>query len=915
MIVGEFGETVVIDWGLAKDRSAAEERPAEDRSPERPSGDELTTAGGVVGTPAYMAPEQARGQPVDQRVDVFAIGAMLWELCTRARVPPGDPDQRQRLLRREAIDQDLAAIIGKALAPDPRDRYPDAAALAADLKAFQAGARIAARDYSLPAMLAHWTRRHRMLSISVAAVTVLAVAGIVAFVTNIAVERDRADASAIEARTQQRRAEQVNDALTLQHAELQLRSNPTAAMATLETYRGADTSQLRRLRAEAVGRGVAAATLRPHGEAIAFLAGEPDGSVLSAANDRTIRLTRGAETTTLATNVALPMLVHASAPGLLAYVTSTQQVAVLALAPRRVTTLDVRAPRAMDFAQDASRLLTLAADGSLRVWRLSPDIAVVHEERFPGAVDAGFATPARIVVRYPDALRTLWLDSQRKAAVVALPSSAFDANDDYVAVSNDHGVVTLLSTELAVLARATPCRKTVMAINLVPHSELVAFACEEGVVGVARYDRAAATLTVDDTFPTRERAYRARPDPMGKHIVAADDSNLIYVYDVKTRIARAFDGQPAQVTWLEPATPEFNHILAGDRRGTVRIWDPPPPNVRKLLQAPSAVVGVVFAADGESILTSAADGLVRQLGVSDGGVAEFRGHTGVVLEAAFSPDGHYILSYSRDDGTARTWRTSDGKAGRVLSEHGRTLARARFLATGHRIVSIGGDGRLLAWSPETSDVFVLFTRPLGLTALEVLPYNEHVVVQDVAGSIWDVAPGGGARQVRAGDDATVTVLRASADGRLVATGTTEGAVVVYDTTRWAIIATAKLGGGVTQIRFDPNNRELIAASDDQHVGVIALGAARALRWHDIPLAARNITYGPDGETVAFVGADGGTWYYDIRGDRWAFTLDHASETFNGVFSPDSALFASVDRRGVVTVRDVPATFAAAAAQP
>src|SRR5579872_6499550 len=77
VIVGEFGETVVIDWGLAKDLSATEE-PAIGGGPFRAHHDEgLTSAGTVLGTPAYMAPEQSRGESVDQRADVFAIGAML----------------------------------------------------------------------------------------------------------------------------------------------------------------------------------------------------------------------------------------------------------------------------------------------------------------------------------------------------------------------------------------------------------------------------------------------------------------------------------------------------------------------------------------------------------------------------------------------------------------------------------------------------------------------------------------------------------------------------------------------------------------------------------------------------------------------------------------------------------------------
>ncbi|HEX3475194.1 MAG TPA: hypothetical protein VHT91_09160, partial [Kofleriaceae bacterium] len=80
-IVGDFGETIVIDWGLAKDIGAPDESSsgtASGSASECTAADELTAAGGVLGTPAYMAPEQKRGKPVDQRADVLAIGAMWY---------------------------------------------------------------------------------------------------------------------------------------------------------------------------------------------------------------------------------------------------------------------------------------------------------------------------------------------------------------------------------------------------------------------------------------------------------------------------------------------------------------------------------------------------------------------------------------------------------------------------------------------------------------------------------------------------------------------------------------------------------------------------------------------------------------------------------------------------------------------
>ncbi|HEY6179321.1 MAG TPA: serine/threonine-protein kinase, partial [Kofleriaceae bacterium] len=177
VIVGDFGETIVIDWGLAKDLSVAEEPTVGGGAFPTPRDNDLTASGAILGTPSYMAPEQSRGEPVDQRADVYAIGGMLWELCALEKAPEMGR-QRYRLLRHAGIDKDLATIIDKALDPDPARRYADAGALAADLKAFKSGARIAARSYSVFARLSRWLRRRRALLLSTAAVVAAAFAGV-----------------------------------------------------------------------------------------------------------------------------------------------------------------------------------------------------------------------------------------------------------------------------------------------------------------------------------------------------------------------------------------------------------------------------------------------------------------------------------------------------------------------------------------------------------------------------------------------------------------------------------------------------------------------------------------------------------------------------------------------------------------
>jgi serine/threonine protein kinase len=155
ILIGAFGETVVVDWGLAKDlRAGAAAEPDGDRRVTTTSGD--TAAGAVVGTPSYMPPEQAAGRPVDPRADVYALGAILHYVL--AGTPPQPTPPLAEL--EPGLPSDLLAIVSKALATDAAGRYPTAFELADDLKRFAGGQLVAARAYSAGARAVRFVGRH-----------------------------------------------------------------------------------------------------------------------------------------------------------------------------------------------------------------------------------------------------------------------------------------------------------------------------------------------------------------------------------------------------------------------------------------------------------------------------------------------------------------------------------------------------------------------------------------------------------------------------------------------------------------------------------------------------------------------------------------------------------------------------------
>jgi serine/threonine-protein kinase len=176
IMLGPYGETIVMDWGLAKrfqgDGSDLE-YDTEGLSPSpSPSPDDLTALGAVLGTPQFMSPEQAAGRPISPSSDLYSLGVILYAILTGKspyRRPPG-PDQLQAVRAAElvpprqrdpSLPRALEAICLKAMAARPEERYLTPRALAEDLAKWLADEPVSAYCQGYSARLARWARRHR----------------------------------------------------------------------------------------------------------------------------------------------------------------------------------------------------------------------------------------------------------------------------------------------------------------------------------------------------------------------------------------------------------------------------------------------------------------------------------------------------------------------------------------------------------------------------------------------------------------------------------------------------------------------------------------------------------------------------------------------------------------------------------
>ncbi len=204
VMVGKFGETVVLDWGLAKVKDKEDVYSEEIKETLRMMnlGDEKavgkTAHGAVLGTPLYMSPEQAKGQldQVDEQSDVYGLGAVLYELLTGK--PPFAPGPAKQILSQvigeeprrirelaPEVPAELAAICEKALAKQPGKRYLESKELAEEIQRFQSGALVQAHEYTGAQILRRFVKRHKPVVATAAVAALLICSVTIVFIVNI----------------------------------------------------------------------------------------------------------------------------------------------------------------------------------------------------------------------------------------------------------------------------------------------------------------------------------------------------------------------------------------------------------------------------------------------------------------------------------------------------------------------------------------------------------------------------------------------------------------------------------------------------------------------------------------------------------------------------------------------------------
>ncbi len=654
VMLGKFGETLVVDWGLAKSIALGD-------SPADTARDELTLRpspgssvfqslhGAALGTPQYMSPEQALGQlsRIGPHSDVYSLGATLYCILT-GHAPLAEVNQVDEVLRRVAlgdipsartvkreVPETLDAICRKAMAVDPADRYASPMGLAADVESWLADEPVQGVHESLPRRLGRWERRHRaFIRVSVLAVFALALVSIAAAIgvnsaRNCAEERGRqaivlgriAEARKQEADRHYGNLRRLTIRLTLDRGLDRLENNErrSGLLWLARSLKGAAAEGDPLENAIRINLGAWSSALHQlrgcleHNGPVRVVAWSPSGGALATgSDDGTARVWDPVSGTLL-----FPPLAH-SGP-----------------------------IRSLAFSHDGSTLASASEDHTARLWDSCTGLPRGEPLRHGGAVTSvGFsADDATLVTASTDGSARLW------DVVTGEPRGR-----------------SLEGKEPLETALLTPCGKTVVSLD------------KEGTVRI--WDVESARPRVEVQAP-RGSVESLALSPDGMRIACGGRDGILKLIDVATGGEIASSGLASQSGPILTIT--FNshstRVATGSYDTSCRLWCVPDLKpVGPRMEQRGHVWAVAFSPDGSRLAAAADDNTSQVWDLVD---SRRSGcplpHHKPVRAVAFSSDGR-LLATGCEDGAARIWQLgSDRSTGEPMihSDYVRACRAAR----------------------------------------------------------------------------------------------------------------------------------------------------------------------------------------------------------------------------------------------
>jgi WD40 repeat protein/tRNA A-37 threonylcarbamoyl transferase component Bud32 len=844
------GAPKVTDFGLAK------KLDDEDAGP--------TRSGAIMGTPSYMAPEQAEGktQETGPAADTYALGAILYEtlvgrppfkaatmLDTLHQVRSQEPPPPRQMLPN--LPRDLETICLKCLQKEPHKRYASAGELADDLGHWLAGEPIRARPTSAWERAWKWARRRPALSAMAALVVVVTVVGF----TLVSWQWLRAEEARDEA---DYRAGQE----TLAKVEAQRRKG--------EADRAREDSEARRRDAQRLStrllteRGVGLCQQGKADEGLLWLAraleSAPDDADDLRQTIRTLLGGWGAEVCHLKTVLRHPDPVWAAAisPDGKTIVTGDQDRAVRFWDAATGEPAGEPIPQGgpvgvVEFSSDGKTLLTVCGDNTAQLWDVATRKLLRELPQHPAVVNVAALSPdgKTVLTGCRDKNARLWDAATGKPVGEPLP----------------HGAEVYA----------------------------VAFGPDGKTAATGGRDRAARLWDVATgrpagkplAHPGEVMAVAFSPD--GKAVVTGCRDWAARLWDVTTHEAVGEPLRHKDTVTQVAFSPDGKTVLTGSDDGTARLWGRASGQpVGQPIRHQGNVSAVSFRADGAALLTSGFDGTARLWTVAGNRPrVEGKWHAGHILSVAYAPGGQVILT-AGDDKAARLW---DAATGRPIGEpmrHADLLFSAQFSPDGKVVATRSGNAARL-WDAATGRSIGTLQHDQSVNAVAFSPDGRAVATAgaDFAARVWDAATG---RPISGllRHEAAVSSVALSPDGHTLLTGGFDRTARLWD------VATGKRLGDPLR-HPDP---VILAAFSPDGKAVLTMGGNKVVLWdaatgqplgepmsHASLIAA--VVFSPDGRTVATASFDKTARLWDAaNGKPLCDPLTHQDPVTDVLFSPD-----------------------------
>jgi WD40 repeat protein/tRNA A-37 threonylcarbamoyl transferase component Bud32 len=878
------GEPKIADFGLAKQLGHGPD--AADHF--------VTITGMVVGTPEYMAPEQASGDPPTAAVDVYALGTILYEMLT-GRVPfqgATSMETMELVIRQEPVpprrlqpglSRDLETICLKCLEKSPGNRFESAVALAEDLRRWLDGSSILARRASEIEKFGRWCRRNPLAagSLGMVAATLL-----LAFVL-ISFSYLRADEARHGEFVQRQAAERKEKAERWER----YRANLAAAGNAFQVH---NVSGARRMLEAAPpeyrnwewlyynSRLDLAASVQRFTTEPANSGGFCEGGqrLLLSAGNRWIVWDMHSERQLLAIGPELGIhgKLLSNDGRLLACSIPAKHAIVLKDVDTNEDLMTLRGfegeAQELQFSADATRLSACFADNSVRVW----DTRTGSLIRSLGPQGAGYfnahlSPDGRLLLIWNlrDRVPYVWdVDTDKRLAI--LPEAAQDAQlavrfgrkaDRAVTVSafpsNELHLWELRTGKLLGVMRGHT--NTVTSVAISSDGACIASSSRDQTVWLWSGDNGRAIAKLKGHLGP---IHNVRFSPDGKRLVSTSDDQTVRVWDATTGetlgVLFGHAGPVHDATY----TADMQTIVSASVDGTIRLWESfDAERNGSLLGHTSFVYGVAFHPNGKQVATASWDGTARIWDARTGRQTLLldHGRRKIVTFVAFHPSGSMLATRARDG--VRLWDAGTGQLTHTwkVSSAGWHDTRLAFSPRGDRLAAGCVNREIRVWNPiNREEVAILRGHRGEIRELAFSPDGKLLASASADDAfpvrIWDVERNLEIRAIPAHTH-LVRALAFSADGQRLASGSDDSTVRIWDTRTWQQLAALEHGTSVYGVTFSPDGARLACACADSSIrfwDMLTYQEVVELRGHDSYVY--HLAFSPDGSRLASASGDG-----------------------------------------------------------